>query len=451
MDRTEMEAVVGALKRINRCLDERFEKDADLYLSPEQVEEIKKLIYGGKYDRLVKECSPVLKKFSPRVMVNVLVKNAWLMRNGKYEILRPIFDSCEYDYFRSVMTDVFENRIDMPTRFRFWLIATCLEKNSAADCRQMLAKKLIFLNHPTLKAICIRQILKDEPINKRYRQFNDYVADSKSLLTQKDIVNSLFPSSDLTDAIRNLIFNEHIKQASDMNHFWVERLEAKDIPFVMDKFKEFCRQNSSHFKECADVLSRLYPISKKNFSDFAERFAVACACMDGYQKANLAKSCLRRTNSEETKILQAALSKHGIVNVEKGELADADKIIEILSENFVSERALRYLVASFDEKYRDDYENTLEKIRQKTSGERFGKFCCTLFKIKYWRLKYLVYVINKLVPAGANKNNSLVKEILEHVHDKDILREFKFDKDIERVIAFVKEKDFSLFEQLTRY
>ena len=57
MDRNEMEAVVGALKRINRCLDERFEKDADLYLAPEQVEEIKKLIYGGKYDKLVKECS----------------------------------------------------------------------------------------------------------------------------------------------------------------------------------------------------------------------------------------------------------------------------------------------------------------------------------------------------------------------------------------------------------
>lgn len=384
-------------------------------------------------------------------MVNVLVKNAWLMRNSKYETLRPIFDACECNYFRYVMTDVFENRIDMPTGFRFWLIKICLEKNSTADCRQMLAKKSIFLNHPTLKAICIRQILKDEPIDKRYRQFNDYVADSKNLLTQKDIVNSLFPSSDLTDAIKNLIFNEHIKQASDMNRFWVDRLEAKDIPFVMDKFKEFCRQNSSHFKECADVLSRLYPISKKNFSDFAERFTVACACMDGYQKANLAKSCLGHTTSEETKTLQAALSKRGIVNVEKGELADADKIIEILSRNFLSGRALGYLVASFDTQYRDDYENTLEKIRQATSGERFGEFCCILFKIKYWRLNYLVYVIDKLIPVGANKNNPLVKEILEHVRDKDILRKFKFNKDIERVIAFVKEKDYSLFEQLTRY
>ena len=303
-----------------------------------------------------------------------------------------------------------------------------------------------------MKAICIRQILKDEPINKRYRQFNDYVADSKNLLTQDDIVNSMFPSSDLTDAIRNLIFNEHIKQASDMNRFWVDKLEAKDIPFVMDKFKEFCRQNSSHFKECADVLSRLYPISKKNFSDFAERFAVACACMDGNNKEKLARSCLRRTNSEETKTLQAALTKYGIGNVEKGELADTNKIIEILSGgNFGAGRTLGYLVASFDAQYHSDYENTLAKVRQATSGERFGKFCCALFKIKHWRLGYLVYAIDNLIPAGANKNNPLVKEVLEHVRDKNILREFKLDKNIGRVIAFVKEKDFALFEQLTRY
>lgn len=451
MDKIEMEAVVGALKRINRCLDERFEKDADLYLAPEQVEEIKKLIYSGKYDKLVKECSPVLKKFSPRVMVNVLVKNAWLMRNSKYETLRPIFDACEYNYFRKVMTDVFENRIDMPTEFRFWLIANCLEKNSAADCRRMIAQKSIFLNHPTLKAICIRQILKDEPIDKRYRQFNDYVADSKNLLTQEDIVNSLFPSSNFTDAIRNLIFDEHIKQASAMSRFWVSKLEASDIPFIMGKFKEFCRQHSSHFTECADILGRLYLISKKNFSDFAERFAAACACMDGNQKAKLARSCLGRTSTEDSKILQAALTKHGIGNVEKGELADTNKIIEILSGNFLSGRALGFLVASFDGKYRDDYENTLEQIRQKTSENNFVKFCCALFKFKYWQLTYLVYAIDKLIPAGADKNNPLVKEILEHIRDKNILREFKFDKNIAHVIAFVKEKDYSLFEQLTRY
>ena len=38
-----------------------------------------------------------------------------------------------------------------------------------------------------------------------------------------------------------------------------------------------------------------------------------------------------------------------------------------------------------------------------------------------------------------------------NIHDKNILREFKFDKNYGRIIAFVKEKDFSLFEQLTRY
>ena len=102
MDRNEMDAVIGALKRINRCLDERFEKDADLYIASEQVEDIKKIIYKGNYAKIAKECSPQLKIFSPRAMVNVLIKNAWLMRNTCYKKLRPVFESCEFFYLQSI-------------------------------------------------------------------------------------------------------------------------------------------------------------------------------------------------------------------------------------------------------------------------------------------------------------------------------------------------------------
>lgn len=455
MDRNEMDAVIGALKRINRCLDERFEKDADLYIAPEQVEDTKKIIYKGNYAKIAKACSPQLKLFSPRAMVNVLVKNAWLMRNTFYEKLRPVFEACEFSYLQSVMNDgVLDNKIDMPSSFRFWLISFYLNESTAQDCRQMLKQNAIFLNHPILKAICVKRALKDEPIDKRYRQFNDYVAANKSILTQSKIVAELFPHAEITDSIRALIFNEHLVQESPASNFWVNRLNADDIAFIMGKYKEYCRQNSSNARVCQDVLGRIYySLGKKNFQEFATRFAAACACMDGEQKKYLAKSCMSRTqaDSDESKILQDALNRYGIGNVEKGTLADVDKIIEILSSNSYR-RALGYVALSFDKQYFSDCENTLNTIREEIDEDVFVEFCCALFQSSHWRLNYLLYAIDNLVPPNARKNNPnhpLVRRILNHIENKDLLRQAHPGALLDRVKLFVKDQDFALFGKLT--
>lgn len=451
MEKSEMEDVLDALSRINRSLDERFEKNADLYIAPDQVEHLKQLIYKGSYQLLVKEFN--LKKYSAKVLANVLIKNAWLMRYSRYDLLEPIFLNCDIRYLYSVMKDgVFDNKIDMPPEFRLQLITIFLEKGDSRMCRQMLEQKLSLLNHPQLKAICVKQALKDEPILIRYQLFNDYVNENKNVLTQESIVAQLFPAKDFTDDLLKHIFEEQIKSSTSMSRFWTNRLTVKNIPYIMEQFKKYCRLNSSNLSEVKDVLSRLYPIAKNDFNTFADKFAEACTFMDGDKKAGLAESCISRiSDGDNEQILKNALSQYGI-NAERGELADLEKIIEIL--NIGGRRyskAEGYLAVSFDKKYYSDCYNKLKEIYQEVPDSIFEEFCLKLVKSKSWHLKYLLYVIKELVPDDADKNDPLVRQLLKHIQDKDILRKYRLDRNLRPIINFVREKDFDLFTKLRSF
>lgn len=450
MNKTEMESVVNALDRINRSLDERFEKNADLYIAPEQVEKLKRLIYLGNYKQIVKECT--LKKYSAEVLANVLVKNAWLMRVNNFALLQPIFEECNYDYLKSIMYDgVFDNKIDMPPQFRLQLIFTFLKKGDSAMCQKMLKQKLLFLNHPKLKAICLRQALKDEPIAERYSRFNDYVKKNRNILTQESILAPLFPSEEFTDELRLKILMENIiNQASGSWHFWIMRFGKEDIPFIMRVFKRFCLKNSSNLSTCKNLIGALYPLSKSDFETFADKFADACTCMDGDKKIRLAEGFLNRleVDSSEETILQGALDRRGIKDIARGSLADMDTISERLSQDPPDyyEKAANWLATSFDKQYYNDCENKLDGLRQVVPQDRFEDFCLRLVKGKFSHLRYLIYAIENLIP-----NDALIRALLNHIEDKNILQKNIKAPNINKVVDFVRTHDFDLFRRLNPF
>lgn len=454
MDRNEMELVLGALERINRSLDERFEKNADLYIAPEEVEKLKKLIYIGNYPQIVKLYT--LKKFSAEILANVLIQNAWLMRNEKFYILQPIFKECNNFYLQRVMVEsVFDNKIEMPSKFRLQLILKFLAGGDSIMCRQILEQNppSLFLNHPQLKAVCVCQALKNEPLLNRYNLFNNYVSTSKNLLTQEKIFTELFPVTEFTESFKKKVFEEQIKQNHVTWHFWLNLLSKDDVSFIMEQFKQFCKLNPSHISECKGLLGKLQTVCNNDFKTFAEKFAEACAYMDGDKKESLASSLISRTNedSEEEKILLAALSRCGIQNVTRNELADINEIIKCLTEysNSRYNNSVGYFAKSFDINCYNNCADMLDKVQEKISESRFEDFCLFLIKSKFWRLKYLLFAIE--YAEDYDSEDKFVKEILRHIKEKNILQNHRFDSNIGKIIDFIKSKDFNLFLELKQF
>lgn len=468
MDENELEELDKALKQINRCLDERFEENADLYIAPEQVEDIKNLIYAGNYDRLAKECSPALKKFSPQVMAYVLIKNAWLMRSPRYATLKPIFEECGYNDLKIIMEkSVLDNKIAMPSDFRFFLIKIYLNNTPSENCRQMLEQNPTFLNNVTLRALCLRQILKDVvDITARYKIFYKEVKSTPALLTQGKILSEMFQHDKFNDDFMESVFDDNLVDESTCTQFWIDTFGAESIPDIMSNFKSYCRRHSSNQRKCSEVLGRVFRIGKKDFAVFANLFADACNCMDGFaNKKSLASKCLNLTKDEtEGTILKNALKNIGLDfdDMEKGTLADIDEIKEALCEDHITDGKYKYLVASFHNKYRRNYKQKLDEIRRdinedvfgdpETAYEHFEKFCCCLVERTelnlQQNLKYIIYVIDNLVAPYADRDDNIVKHLLNHIERHNIFATCQGINGIAEIKNFVHDKDFDLFCKL---
>ena len=162
MEQEDWTGILDALKSINHSLDERFEKDANLYISMEDTDKLKRTISLGHYRQIADRLKHG--QFSAEALTNVVIRNAWLIRNHKYDELRGIFDACSFSYFSGVMQDgVFENKIEMPTDFRILLLTVFLERADSLTCTQMLQQNIQFLNNVKLRAICVLQALKEQP------------------------------------------------------------------------------------------------------------------------------------------------------------------------------------------------------------------------------------------------------------------------------------------------
>lgn len=460
MDNTEMDEIYKALERINKCLDERFEENAKFYIAPEQVEKLKKLIYLGNYPQLTKHCF-VLKTFSPEVMANVLIKNAWLMKkNPRYFLLKQIFETCDNRYLQSVMREggVFENKLDMPSVFRLMLIEIFLNRADPLMCRQILSQNVRFLNRPRLCAACIVRAIKDESPVFRYALFKKYVKEKPGLLTEENILKTLFPPNDITDPLKEEFFKD-LGADFKFSKFLINRLSKDDAEYIFNAFYKFCRSNPTSTDKAREILPHLFSLahkdSEKNIRVLATYLAKSFSALDGRGKNLLAENALTKIKSEEASFFIQEFAKYGI-NVQKRELADLEGIIEALNEDRITQGKYKFLAKSFKDQYSDDYLNRLEELRQQVYvADVFKEFCCYLVELTYFNhrinMRYLTYLIENLIETTDDKSNYMVKRILKYIENNNIFNTCGNINGIDKVRAFVKEKDFELFSRLTQF
>lgn len=461
MEKDEMKAVVDALARINRSLNERFEKDANLYIPAERIEKIKHLVYLGNYQQIAKECLE-LKMYSPEAMANVLIKNAWLMKNSRYNILQPIFVNCNYHYLQRVMSDgVFDNKLEMPTGFRLMLITIFLENADAYLCQQMLTQNLPFLNRPELRAVCVVSAIKELPPMECYIKFKEYTKEAPSILTQSRLLKKAFSKDFFTPEVKSAIFENDLGNIHNLASFWTECLGVDDAAFMFQRFVNHCRQNPTDLDSANKVLPYLFELARKNTEHnmplLAQYFAEACAAMDGNNKSNLASRGLSRVKSEEEPIFERELSAKGISG-EKNELKDLNGIIELMNERRLTQGLCGFLVKSFKKNYDSTYEQSLNEIAEEVDANDFALFCCYMVRLTdrnpRQNMKYLLYVVENVIQGDCNYDNDkvdVVNLMLKHIENNNIFQKCSNIPGIDKVKSFVRENDFDLFSHLTAF
>ena len=458
MDANEIDALFGALKSINKCLDERFEKNAKLYIAAEYVEKIKSLIYAGNYRRIVDEYV-LSQMFSPEIISNVLIKNAWLMRNNNYEIFKPIFEVCNYKYFQTFMIDegVFDNKIEMPVDFRLMIIKIFLERADDNYCRKILEENFQldvysqnprFINRPEMRALCVYLALKNMSPLDRYENFKKCAEQWQELLSEDatPILIKLFDDEALTNPVKDKIILEYFNKNDDfsknMSFFWIACLSAENAEYMCSRFVDACKLRPGSWEAVDKIIPNLFFLMWKNKvtrQTLADYSVKACKVMNGENKTKLAERIVMRAKDKNFFINEF---RNNDITAAERKLLDVEEMVDILNRSRVTEKQYKFLVVSFRKQFAESELNTL---KAQVNYAHFREFCCCLVEQSFspFNTQFLLYTIKNVIASSDTKSDSTVKRMLEFIKNNPNV--FKYNADVK---DFVRQKDFELFRVL---
>ena len=100
--------ISNTLKKVEKALDLRFERDSSLYISKEDTEKIKEALYNSKFQNI----NAFIKKFGNKIVGKIILNNSWLINFSRNEReLKKIFNSIEREFLGDISKDIIEDKI----------------------------------------------------------------------------------------------------------------------------------------------------------------------------------------------------------------------------------------------------------------------------------------------------------------------------------------------------
>ena len=469
MEKAEWDALQTTLARVKKTMDQRFEKDAELYIDQPNIEWLKRKLHGKNYDAVKDRMASGL---APEALTRVIIENAWLLPNdtrpNAYRSLFDVIKKCRRGYLNrgDLVTGVLDDSYDMPEAFRTELAELCLSKIDGLTAQAMLrngAEKLPFLNNPRLWLACLGTALYQLDPMEKYRQFTAYVENKAEAYaqTQWSGLDRIFDRSSINDNVLDAAFNDHfMKDHSPGYYYWRYVFGQRSVPDALAiRAERVFLANSADFKVCKRLWSCVAPAIFRSESIDA-MLRVFSKVAPQWHANRLDKLGEIVTGSLSTKKPEFASKVAKIFNdsgmnidVKKNDdLPDLNGIFSMLNEANITDGKIYFLTKAFKHWYRKDspveHLKELKEMAQEGCAERnFESFCYKLVNnVPYpFVLPYMIYVMDNF------QNQTATNLIIKVIQKEDIFhsRPIKdYKDDLNRLKSFVQEKDFELYKKL---
>lgn len=467
MDEGMWKKLQSTLRRVEKAVNTRFEKDTDLYIAKDDLEWLKKKLNEGNYDLVAKRLKTGLKA---EALTRVIIENAWLLPNNRYDPLLDVIKECPPGYMGggSMMIGILQDKYDMPKDFRDKVAEICfaeMDSRTAEDMLQQGADELPILHNATLCLRCLNSALTSLPPIEKYRRFTDYAKDKVEFYanTQWRVLDDIFHDGVLTDEVLDVAFRVNFSTEGAAGYkYWRYVFEKRCNPEALIwRIEQVFNANNGDEALCRKVWNSIAPIIKTK--SFAESFfAVLRRVAPLWHRNRLDRlgenvvNKLQDINVEFAKSAAQICQEAGITNVqvtEMGNLPDVDAIVETLREEVLSEAELRRMAKAFNEKYWKNHQiEHLDEILAQLGedGEEYEDFstlCGFLAERNPRYPPYLLYVIRHFA-----EDEDIVEWMLEVIKNNNLLHHpnlKRYPDEWKEVADFVKEHDFDLFKNLT--
>ena len=459
MDIEEAKVLEETLQRIKTSLNQRFEKNADLYVPIEDIERIRLAVNQGDFG-LIKGLQQT--KYPAEILVKLVIKNAWLIQNGSklksnFKVVQEVMAACNPDFLDALMQEeVFSNKCDISKIIKRLLIGSYLSIVDKNKCRSFLESNIDFLRNPYLRAVCITRVYEEGSAEDKYQVIENYMRHYPELSDEIKVLRQLFEEEKENVSFARFIFNKQFgPDETKTYNFWRNVFTADFYATVLNHAISYLsrKRSDSDIENCKNVLNRVQPLIVYGdpcllpFLGCIEAF-LRYNTGDNDKKQKIVSNIyhnIKLKNPSLASDMEGIMRNFGI-DATVGDLPDIDGILEILNKRFCSEGKIKFLTIAFDKQYYADVDYKIDYLYDNTfDSERVVNLLKNLMKMRQSKFKYLQCFITRFARIDRN----YAQYAINYINENNILRKrIKYpERDV--IHDFVKNWDFELYRQLT--
>jgi hypothetical protein len=318
-------AVHKANSRIEDALNRRFEKDADMYISNQDVAMIKEWLSKSEFELLYSKFSA--EKYHPDVFFRTILRNAWLIKKISAEqfsnTIRPILKQVQPENSKKLLKEVAENKLDVPHSFRENLLkyyARSIDPDEAED----LLLSSHSLGFKRVKALVQRVLGQYAGTPQFISKWNSYLKQYPALGSDHYIFKEVVIEENLFEQHLEMLV-EHIDSVEQPPRYFMTalangKMEAFELVYekVETAILKITRQpkgfrDHETYEKMKLWLLQLRMITEKIFSDkkldeeYDEVFDQLTELyediynIDKYQAGNIIRYCFKKVSNTELK------------------------------------------------------------------------------------------------------------------------------------------------------
>lgn len=204
MDKLDIEKTImkDTLKRIQYSLNCRFERDADLFIDNQTVQEIKSMINNDKWQG-IHDGMFNLKRVSPEMLTIEIIKNAWLIKDvNKFDCkyLVNIFEACNKEIFLEYAIKIIDNKVYVTRDIKDIINQIYYMNIDVELCKAIVnSNDYRIYNKEILKSCMIRILDECENPKQLRNRMNEYIAKISILNNSSLLVNYVKRMSAIKD------------------------------------------------------------------------------------------------------------------------------------------------------------------------------------------------------------------------------------------------------------
>ncbi|WP_270771129.1 hypothetical protein [Intestinibacter bartlettii] len=461
------EQMFNSLKKINYSLNCRFEKDADLYISKQDSQEIKNMIYNKSWEGI--HGIYITNKISPNILSIEIMKHAWLIKNISKQgckYIEEIFEACEKDIFIEKSSKIINNEIYAPNSLKKIIIPIYYNNVDINICKNILDNKVRNLIFNTdIRKICIKRVLNECKSGrqlyttiKSYLNKNEIYSNSNAFKFYVEEIKSN-RDKDFIEEFANQVFDNEIEDNQDYKETSWYKIFRELGKVTFDICSEYLKKYSETDKDFSSNIARYlmaYQIKKNDAQYYIDKWKELFSNSSNNNLRYILIRSIKNIYNEEAQIniINSYLNRNDLLNNQREMLnnmleninAKEDeglnieiKILKDLKENKLSIRnrkgSLNFLVSEFLNKYKSV--NQLDIITKNLNNKNVQDWYVLLIdQSRHFKKEILKYSLSNLLTylkeePNAELDNEIKAKILAKPESfkscKEYISNYDFD------------------------